>query len=88
MADERTSALANKLHSALAASYYDPDIRGTLDTLDARGLENTPETRRGLRLRVQREVLENDGQIVRDFGMVAAVSAPTGLVLPAADSPC
>lgn len=69
----RTSALSNRLTSVLSASYADSDIRDALDTLDIRGTRNTPETRRQLRLDVQKEVINCNGEIVEDFGKVAEV---------------
>lgn len=70
----RSTALSNKLNSVLSASYADSDIRGALEILDDRGIQNTPETRRQLKLDVQREVIDSNGKIVQDFGKVAEVS--------------
>ncbi|EGC42449.1 golgi transport complex subunit Cog6 [Histoplasma capsulatum var. duboisii H88] len=67
----RSTALSNKLNSVLSASYADSDIRGALEILDDRGIQNTPETRRQLKLDVQREVIDSNGKIVQDFGKVA-----------------
>jgi hypothetical protein len=69
----RTSALSNRLTSVLSASYADSDIRDALETLDERGTRNTAETRRQLRLEVQKEVINCNGEIVEDFGRVAEV---------------
>jgi hypothetical protein len=69
----RSSALSNRLTSVLSASYADSDIRDALETLDIRGTHNTPETRRQLRLDVQKEVINCNGKIVEDFGKVAEV---------------
>ena len=69
----RSSALSNKLTSVLSTSYTDPEIRDALETLDKRGIKNSAETRRGLRLNLQREVIECNGDIIRDFGTVAEV---------------
>lgn len=57
----------------LSASYADLEIRGALETLDERNTQNTAETRRHIRLDVQKEVIECNGEIVRDFGEVAEV---------------
>jgi hypothetical protein len=57
----------------LSASYADSDIRDALSLLDKRRLENRPETRRQLRLDVQKEVIESNGDIIREFGHVAEV---------------
>lgn len=71
---QRSSALSNRLTSVLSASYADSDIRDALETLSIRGIHNTAETRRQLRLDVQKEVVDSNAEIVRDFGKVAEVS--------------
>lgn len=71
--NQRSSALSNRLTSVLSASYADSDIRDALETLSIRGIHNTAETRRQLRLDVQKEVVECNAEIVRDFGKVAEV---------------
>ncbi|RHZ58073.1 Golgi transport complex subunit COG6 [Aspergillus thermomutatus] len=68
---QRSNALSNRLTSVLSASYADSDIRDALETLSLRGVHNTAETRRQLRLDVQKEVVESNAEIVRDFGKVA-----------------
>lgn len=70
---QRSSALSNRLTTVLSASYADSDIRDALETLSIRGIHNTAETRRQLRLDVQKEVIECNAEIVRDFGKVAEV---------------
>lgn len=72
---QRSNALSNRLTSVLSASYADSDIRDALETLSLRGVHNTAETRRQLRLDVQKEVVDCNAEIVRDFGNVAEVSA-------------
>ncbi|KAH0542111.1 hypothetical protein FGG08_003491 [Glutinoglossum americanum] len=67
----RPNALSNKLTSVLSASYADREIRDALQTLDERGIENTPETRRLLRLDVQKEVIQCNGEIINEFGQIA-----------------
>ncbi len=69
----RSGALSNKLISVLSTSYADLEIRDALETLDARGVSNTQETRRNLRLDVQKEVINCDGEILKEFGQVAQV---------------
>lgn len=69
----RSSALSNKLTSVLSTSYTDPESRDALEALDGRGVKNSAETRRRLRLNLQREVIECNGDIVKDFGAVAEV---------------
>lgn len=70
---QRSTALSNRLTSVLSASYADSDIRDALETLSIRGIHNTAETRRQLRLDVQKEVVDCNAEIVRDFGKVAEV---------------
>lgn len=72
-APQRSNALSNKLSSILSASYADSEIRDALRTLDERQIKNTPETRRAIRLDVQKEVIERNGDIIKDFGHVAEV---------------
>ena len=67
------NALSTRITSVLSASYADLDIRDALETLDSRGVRNTAETRRQLRLDVQREVIQCNAEIVNDFGQVAEV---------------
>ncbi len=72
-AQARSNPLAAKVTSVLSASYADSDIGDALSLLDSRGLENSPETRRQLRLDIQKEVIESNGDIIREFGHVAEV---------------
>jgi hypothetical protein len=73
VASRGVNALASRITSVLSASYADLEIRGALETLDERKTHNTAETRRHLRLDVQKEVIECNGEIIRDFGEVAEV---------------
>lgn len=73
------NALSSRITSVLSASYADLEIRDALETLDARGISNTAETRRQIRLDVQKEVIECNGEIVKDFGEVAEVCKHTCL---------
>jgi len=72
-AQARGNPLSTKVTSVLSASYADSDIRDALSLSDKRGLENKPETRRQLRLDVQKEVIESNGDIIREFAHVAEV---------------
>lgn len=69
----RNNPLSSKVTSVLSASYADSDIRDALSLLDEKKLENNAETRRRIRLDVQREVIESNGDIIREFGHVAEV---------------
>lgn len=68
-----SSALSSRISTVLSASYADLDIRDALETLDERRVSNNQETRRQLRLDIQREVIQCNGAIVQDFGQVAEV---------------
>ena len=70
-AGPKTGALQSRIASVLSASYADLGIRDTLETLDARHMKNSATTRRNLRLDVQQELIECNGEIVKDFGQVA-----------------
>ena len=65
------TSLSNRLSGILSASFADLDIRDALETLDARGIQNDAETRRRLRLDVQKEVIECNEEIVDNFGLVS-----------------
>lgn len=76
-ASKGANALASRITSVLSASYADLEIRDALETLDARGVQNSAETRRQLRLDVQKEVIQCNGEIIKDFGQVADVCQNT-----------
>jgi conserved oligomeric Golgi complex subunit 6 len=69
----RSTALSNKLTSVLSASYADLEIRDALEALDDRSVKNTAESRRRLRLDVQREVIQCNSEIIGEFGQIAEV---------------
>ena len=73
VSSHRSNALSKRVTSVLSASYADTDIRDALETLSLRGIHNSPETRRHLRLDVQAEMIDCNADIVRDFGKVAEV---------------
>ena len=66
-------ALSHKLNSALSFSFADAEIREVLRTLDERNFHNSPESRRWLRLDTQKEIIDCNGDIIKDFGLVAEV---------------
>jgi hypothetical protein len=72
-ASTKSSAVLNKLTTVLSASYADRDIRDALEALDKRGVQNTAETRRQLRMAVQGEVIQCNAEIVDNFGEIAEV---------------
>lgn len=69
----KSNALQSRITSVLSASYADLEIRDALATLDAREIRNTADTRRNLRLEAQQELIECNGDVIRDFGSVAQV---------------
>ena len=75
----RTATFSTKIQTILGSSYTDLGTRDALETLDARQVKNDRETRRNLRLDVQREIIDCNGEIVQDFGQVAEVSANQNL---------
>ncbi|KAJ9292632.1 hypothetical protein DTO271G3_8604 [Paecilomyces variotii] len=85
---QRSNALSNRLTSVLSASYADSDIRDALETLDRRGVHNTADTRRQLRLDVQKEVIDCNGEIVKDFGKVADQLKRIGTVITSLNRTC
>ncbi|KAF2147330.1 uncharacterized protein K452DRAFT_348092 [Aplosporella prunicola CBS 121167] len=84
----RSSALSSRISSVLSASYADLEIRDALETLDARGIRNTQETRRNLMLDAQREVIQCNGEIVQDFGRVAEQLRRVGTAIQALNKCC
>ncbi|CAI7568373.1 unnamed protein product [Penicillium glandicola] len=87
-ATQRPTALTNRLTTVLSASYADSDIRDSLDTLSLRGIHNTAETRRQLRLDVQKEVVDCNAEIVKDFGKVAEQLRRIGTVVSTLNQTC
>ncbi|KAI9788224.1 MAG: Golgi transport complex subunit 6 [Peltula sp. TS41687] len=77
----RQSALSNKITHVLSTSYADLDIRDALDILDRRRFQNTSEARRQLRLDVQKEVIDCNGEIIKEFGQVAEQLRGIGIVI-------
>lgn len=62
-----------KVITVLATSYADAEFRESLALLDESGVKNTPQVRRKLRLDVQKEVIDSNGEIIDEFGKVAEV---------------
>lgn len=65
--------LATRVSSILSTSYSDADFRGTLTVIDGRGIKNDGNARRRLRLHLQREVIEKNGKVLDEFGLVSEV---------------
>ncbi|KAF2746934.1 oligomeric complex COG6 [Sporormia fimetaria CBS 119925] len=83
-----TTALSARITSVLSTSYADLDIRDVVETLDARGVHNTAETRRQLRLDVQKEVIRCNGEVVKDFGEVAEQLKRIGTAISSLNKYC
>ncbi|KAI1105410.1 oligomeric Golgi complex subunit 6 [Jackrogersella minutella] len=66
-----SNPLSSKVTSVLSTSYADSEFRESLALLDERGISNTAEIRRQLRLDVQKEVIDSNGKIITEFGRVA-----------------
>ncbi|KAF6811157.1 hypothetical protein CPLU01_15164 [Colletotrichum plurivorum] len=66
-----SNPLSSKVTTVLSTSYADSEFRDALQLLDDRGVKNTAETRRQLRLDLQKEVIDSNGEIVSQFGRVA-----------------
>jgi len=73
----KSNAISHKLASILSTSFANTELRDVLRSLDEKGIQNTPETRRRLRLDAQKEVIDRNGDIIRDFGHVAEVGPPS-----------
>ncbi|KAK5653584.1 hypothetical protein OQA88_8846 [Cercophora sp. LCS_1] len=63
--------LSSKVTTVLSSSYADTEFRESLTLLDERGVHSTPETRRQLRLDLQKEVIDSNGEIINEFAKVA-----------------
>ncbi|CAD6503023.1 BgTH12-02694 [Blumeria graminis f. sp. triticale] len=64
-------SLASKITTVLSASYTDSDIRDAIHLLDKQNLKNTPATRRQLRHHIQKDLIESNGNLINEFGLVA-----------------
>ncbi|KAI1371025.1 oligomeric Golgi complex subunit 6 [Hypoxylon crocopeplum] len=71
LAGRPSNPLSSKVTSVLSTSYADAEFRESLALLDERHISNNAETRRQLRLDVQKEVIDSNGKIVTEFGRVA-----------------
>ncbi|KAJ0115924.1 hypothetical protein J7T55_004093 [Diaporthe amygdali] len=62
---------SSKVTTVLATSYADSEFRGALSLIDDRGITNSAATRRQVRLQLQKEVIDSNGNIIVEFGRVA-----------------
>ncbi|KEY64357.1 hypothetical protein S7711_06386 [Stachybotrys chartarum IBT 7711] len=65
------SPLASKVTAILSTSYSDTEFRNALELLDERGISNDATSRRQIRLKLQKEVIDSNGEIIDEFGRVA-----------------
>lgn len=84
----KSNALQNRITSVLSASYADLEIRDALNVFDQRNLNNTAEARRNLRLDVQEELIQCNGEIVQDFGQVAQQLRRIGAAISSLNDSC
>lgn len=66
-----STALTSRVATILSTSYSDAEFRDALVLLDERGVINDPETRRQLRLDLQKEVIDSNSSVVAEFGKIA-----------------
>ncbi|KAK4124204.1 oligomeric Golgi complex subunit 6 [Parathielavia appendiculata] len=71
LSSKAAKPLSSKLTTVLSSSYADTEFREALALLDERGVLNTPETRRQLRLDSQKQVIDSNGEIIDEFAKVA-----------------
>ena len=74
--------------TVLASSYADVDFREALALLDGRVIQNSAGTRRQLRLDLQREVIESNGEVIDEFGRVAEVTFRNSTVVKSHSNSC
>jgi hypothetical protein len=67
------SPLASKVTSVLSTTHSDTEFRDALTLLDQRGVQNDAETRRRLRLDLQKEVIDINAEVISEFGRVSEV---------------
>ncbi|KAH7154817.1 oligomeric complex COG6-domain-containing protein [Dactylonectria estremocensis] len=63
--------LTSKVTSVLSTTHSDTEFRDALSLLDQRGIRNDAETRRRLRLDLQKEVIDSNAEVISEFGRVA-----------------
>ncbi|KAL1582731.1 hypothetical protein WHR41_08602 [Cladosporium halotolerans] len=84
----KSNALQNRITSVLSASYADLEIRDALNVFDERNLTNSAEARRNLRLDVQEELIQCNGEVVQDFGQVAQQLRRIGAAISSLNDSC
>jgi conserved oligomeric Golgi complex subunit 6 len=74
-ASKGSTSLTSKVTTILSTSYSDAEFRDALALLDERGVKNDPETRRQIRLDLQKEVIDSNSSVVAEFGKIAEVGS-------------
>ena len=72
----RSNVLTTKLTSVLSSSYADSEIRDALRVFDQRHKHDDPDTDFDLKYEAQKEVIEANTRIIKDFSEVAKVPNP------------
>lgn len=80
--------LASKVTTVLSTSYSDTEFRDALALLDERAIRNDAETRRQIRMDLQKEVIDSNGEIISEFGRVAEVGSSYRSKKPFNNSAC
>jgi len=73
LSPRKSTAFSSKITGILSAPFSDSELREALKTLDERRIENSAESRRRLRLDAQKDLIECNGDVIKDFGQVAEV---------------
>ncbi|KAL8735571.1 MAG: hypothetical protein Q9166_000740 [cf. Caloplaca sp. 2 TL-2023] len=71
VAGPRSNALSKKLTGILSIPYTDSEIKDALRLLDMQNVQNSPDLRRRLHLDLQKEVIDCNSSIIKEFGQVA-----------------
>ncbi|KAI4227978.1 MAG: hypothetical protein L6R36_001988 [Xanthoria steineri] len=88
VAGQRSVALSNKLSGVLSVSYADSEIRDALHLLDLKNVQNTPDLRRSIRSDLQKDVIDCNSSIVREFGQVAEQLKSVGSIISSLNACC
>ncbi|KAH7325132.1 oligomeric complex COG6-domain-containing protein [Stachybotrys elegans] len=70
-ASKNANPLTSKVTAVLSTSYSDTEFRNAIALLDERGIKNDAKTRRQIRLDLQKEVIDSNGEVISEFGLVA-----------------
>lgn len=79
------STITSKISHLASTPYTDSEFAEGLQLLDGRDTQSTADARRQLRLNVQKEVIDTNGDVLDSFSKVAQVSKNTPKVGTEAD---